>query len=188
MRPFLVRPYRPTDEASWLECRLLSFFGTSYFDDVHTSKTVLSENGAALVATVAGRVVGLLDIDIVDDLATIDCVAVLPDVRSTGVASALLEHAIAGLPMAAAQLDAWTREDEPANRWYRSQGFTVAHRYLHVYLGEADDSDGFMTPDGLSLPVSAFMHAPIERESEMRGRYRRVHECRRYVRNLDSRR
>ena len=42
-------------------------------------------------------------------------------------------------------LDAWTREDVAANRWYRSHGFSEQYRYLHVYLNDGDDDAGFMT-------------------------------------------
>jgi hypothetical protein len=48
-------------------------------------------------------------------------------------------------------------------------------------VSEGDDTTGFTTPDGLGRLVLAFLHAPIEREAEMRARFRRVHVCRRYV-------
>ena len=82
-------------------------------------------------------------------------------------------------------LDAWTREDIAANSWYRRNGFSERYRYLHVYLGDGDDATGFTTPEGLSAPVSAFVHASIEDEATMRERYRRVYLCRQYLRELD---
>lgn len=33
-----VRTYRPTDEEGWLRCRVLSFLGSAYFDDVRQEK------------------------------------------------------------------------------------------------------------------------------------------------------
>jgi hypothetical protein len=36
----------------------------------------------------------------------------------------------------------------------------------------------------MSSPVIAFMHAPIEREVELREAYRRVYVCRRFVREV----
>lgn len=32
--PVQVRDYQPADEQGWLRCRVLSFLGTAYFDDV----------------------------------------------------------------------------------------------------------------------------------------------------------
>jgi len=53
-----------------------------------------------------------------------------------------------------------------------------------VYKGHDEQAEGFTTPDGLSAPVVAFMHADISREAELRKRFRRVHVCRQYVRPL----
>lgn len=36
-----IRPCRPTDEPSWLQCRLLSLFHTDYNDDAKVAKTAL---------------------------------------------------------------------------------------------------------------------------------------------------
>jgi len=33
-------------------------------------------------------------------------------------------------------------------------------------------------------PISGFFHAKIEREEELRGKFSRVHICRRYVRSV----
>ena len=48
------------------------------------------------------------------------------------------------------------------------------------------DAAGWLRSRLLSLfgTVRAFTHAPIEREAELRGRYRRVYVCRQYVREL----
>ena len=84
-------------------------------------------------------------------------------------------------------LDAWTREDAAANRWYQRNGFAETTRYLHVYLGDGDDPSDFTTPDGLSSPVTVFVHGRIEDEADLRARYRRVYVCRRYARDLTVR-
>lgn len=185
MPAFSIRRYDAADEPDWLRCRLLSFFESSYYDDVHTSKTVFSHPAVELVAHDRdGLLVGVLDIEIADDAATIDVIAVMPEGQGRGVATALLEAALPVLPRTVTTLDARTREDLSANRWYERRGFTVEHRYLHVYAGEGDSLDGFETPPELSTPVSAFLHARIEHAVEVRARFRRVHECRRYVRAL----
>lgn len=183
---FDVRTYRPTDEASWVRCRALAFLSTQYYDDVKPSRTVLGEKSIALVAaTPDGEVIGILDVEIDGDAATIDTVATHPDHQSRGVASALLREAISRLAREhIATLDAWTREDAAANHWYQAQGFEEHHRYLHVYLSDGDDDTGFATPDGLSAPVIAFTHGRIEDEERMRSRYRRVYVCRQYLRTV----
>lgn len=168
-----IRAYRPTDEPAWLRCRLLSFFDTDYFDDVKVAKTRLEPDGLELVA------------EIDDDEATIDSIAVLPHARRHGIARRLLDQAIAELRAVRASvttLDAWTRETPAANAWYQANGFVEKYRYLHVYRSEGDPE--LPKPDGMSAPVTAFLHAPIEREAELRAAFRRVHLCRQYVRSL----
>jgi ribosomal protein S18 acetylase RimI-like enzyme len=55
-----------------------------------------------------------------------------PTVQRTSLASALLDAALAQLPPTVTTLDAWTREDAPANAWYVAAGFRETYRYLHV--------------------------------------------------------
>ena len=186
---FSVRRYDKSDEPSWLRCRLLGFFDSSYFDDVHRTKPALNPGSIELVAVDdGGEIVGILDVEVAEDSSTIDCVVVSPHVRGQGVASALWKVARSLLPDSIQRIDAWTREDPAANAWYLNSGFSVAFRYLHVYLDSNADSpeaaEGFETPSGLSRPVTAFMHARIEEEVGLRARFRRVHECRQYVLDL----
>ncbi|MDF1480418.1 GNAT family N-acetyltransferase [Leifsonia sp. H3M29-4] len=175
-----IRAYRPADEPSWLQCRLLSFFATDYYDDVKVAKTRLAPGSIELVAERDGEVVGILDVENDGDAATIDTLAVHPTAQRTGLASALLDAALAQLPPTVTTLDAWTREDAAANAWYVAAGFRETYRYLHVYVGDGDPT--FPGPEGMSSPVIAFMHAPIEQEAELREAYRRVYVCRRFVR------
>ncbi|CCE74083.1 GNAT family N-acetyltransferase [Clavibacter nebraskensis] len=145
-----------------------------------------AEPSVALVAEDPdGTIVGILDIGGEGALATIDTVAVHPDHQGRRIATTLPETAVPLLAgTGATELDAWTREDPAANAWYRRVGFVELTCYLHIFVGEGDDPTGFITPDGLGRPVLAFLHAPIEREEEMRARFRRVHVCRRYVQPL----
>lgn len=182
---YFVRPYIDTDRESWLRCRLLGFFDSSYFDDVQTERPELADGSISLVTVHEGEVVGILDIESDGAAATIDCIAVHPDHGRRGIASTLLETA---LPMLVGRgvetLDAWTRDDEAANAWYVDHGFTVQHEYLHAYVEPYGDTTGFDAPVG--KVVGAFVHAPIEQEDAIRVRYRRVHICRQYVRALES--
>lgn len=176
-----IRPYHETDEYAWLHCRLLSFFHTDYYDDVWTQRPLDDQLEVALIALDEEELVGLIDITTEDNAATIDTLAVQPDVQRRGIGTTLLHAAISRLPDTITTLDAWTRDDQSANAWYRSRGFAENDRYLHVYKSWDESDDGFAAPDGLSAPVSAFLHAPMEREPEMRERFRRVHVCRQYV-------
>jgi ribosomal protein S18 acetylase RimI-like enzyme len=187
---FAVRPYQRTDESSWVRCRALSFLSTQYYDDVKPSRTVLTQPAIALVAVShdEATVIGILDIELDGETATIDTIATHPDHQHRGVATGLLRHA---LPMlrerGASTLDAWTREDVAANGWYQRNAFVENYRYVHVYLGDTDDHEGFQTPTGLSLPVIAFMHGKLEDENELRRRYARTYICRQYIRPVSAR-
>jgi hypothetical protein len=46
----LIRRYRPADERCWLRCRLLSFAGTCYYDDVFVTRPAGDDLAVALVA------------------------------------------------------------------------------------------------------------------------------------------
>lgn len=181
---YAIREYRPEDEAQWLECRLLSFFHTDYYDDVKTAKTALPDPQMCFVAEEDGRLLGLIDVEVDGAGATIDSIAVHPGARRRGIAGALLDHAIERLPADVLTLDAWTRENTEANAWYQRSGFAENHRYLHVYKGWEESADGYETPPGLSRPVMAFMHADIEHEAAMRENHSRVYVCRQYLRTL----
>lgn len=184
--PLIIRTYQPGDADSWLRCRVLSFLNTQYYDDVKTVRTRLSDGAIAFVATTntSPEVIGLLDIEIDDVAATIDTIAIHPDHQRTGIATGLLHAAVPLLRgRGVSTLDAWTREDDAANRWYQGNEFRERFRYLHVYLGYDEDKSGFTTPDRLE-PVTAFMHGRIEDEPELRARFRRVYVCHQYLRDL----
>jgi ribosomal protein S18 acetylase RimI-like enzyme len=182
--PAEIRDYEPSDEQDWLRCRVLSFLGTSYFDDVMTAKQS-PELGAELVAVQAGTIVGVLDLSVDGDLATIDTIGVHPDYRHLGVGTQLLREARQrAAALGAVTIDAWTRDDEPALRWYRARGFTESSQYLHVY---ADHYTGTQEParavsfrPGLT-PIKVFLHAALDREEELRAQFSRVHVCRRFA-------
>lgn len=211
--PWAIRDYRDEDEASWLRCRVLSFLGSAYYDDVVTRRTAFAGEAIRLVAVrrrgSPEEVVGVMDVELWDDeagdkdlgddnpgdkdpagalvrRATIDTVAVHPDHERRGIAGSLLAEALRRLAgSGAVSLDAWTREDEAANGWYRQHDFTEQTAYLHVYKGPADPDEGFTTPTGLSAPVTAFCHARLGDEVELRRRFTRVHVCRQYLRPLE---
>lgn len=182
---FVVRLYCPADEASWLRCRLLAFFGTCYYDDVQVSRAEFELPAVQLVAIHQDELVGLIDVEIDGSAATIDCVAVHPDFQRMGLGGRLLAAVLEQLPSTVKTLDAWTREDSQALEWYSAAGFVEQFRYLHVYKGYAEPADGFNSPSPLSPPVMGFYHAAAEHEVELRTRYSRVYVCRQFLRVLD---
>ncbi|PZF83990.1 GNAT family N-acetyltransferase [Jiangella anatolica] len=168
-----------------MRCRLLSFFATQYYDDVVTRRPRYDEPSIQLVAAAGAEVVGILDVTIRDAAATIETVAVLPEHARAGIGTRLLHTALPELERRGPRtLDAWTREDPAANAWYRRSGFQEGHRYLHVYQDWDERDAGLAAPGELGTPVRVFAHAPIEREAQLRARFRRVHVCRQYVRSL----
>lgn len=185
-----VRPYQPSDEESWLRCRVLSFLHTQYYDDVKTERTLFERGALCSVAVLPGAdddtVVGIVDIEIAGVAATIDTIAVHPDHERRGIASHLLEAALPQLiSRGITSLDAWTREDESANRWYLGRGFRENFSYLHVHLEPTDGDDtGFRSPAGLGGPIKAFAHATLEHEEALRAKFGRVYRCRQYLMTL----
>jgi ribosomal protein S18 acetylase RimI-like enzyme len=182
--PAEIRDYEPADEQAWLRCRVLSFLGTAYFDDVMTAKQSPGV-GAELVAVQGGIITGVLDLSVDGGLATIDTIAVHPDHQHLGTGTLLLEEARQrAAALGASTIDAWTRDDEPVLRWYRARGFTESSHYLHVY---ADHYTGAQEParavsfrPGLT-PIKIFLHATLDREEELRAEFSRVHICRRFA-------
>lgn len=136
-----------------------------------------------------GNVVGVMDIAIEGDLATIDTVAIHPDHQHQGLGRSLLARARARLlALGVPTLDAWTRDDPDTLRWYQANGFTESQHYLHVYAnyytdaGEPDRAISEQRP-GLR-PITAFLHAPLHDEPVLREQFARVHICRRFTLEL----
>lgn len=185
LRAVTIRNYLSTDERDWLRCRALGFLSTAYFDDVLTKKPTYDCPAVELVADSGGAVVGIIDVAIAGDLATIETVAVHPDAARSGIGSLLLDEARRQLPNSVTSLDAWTRDDEAANKWYLSNGFRESFRYLHVYASGDREPGAAIVETRLGLtPVSAFFHADISNETMLRRDFSRVHICRHYVRPI----
>lgn len=71
----------------------LSFLDTAYFDDVWTSRPSVEEDLGQVVDH-EGAVVGLCDASVVNELATIDTIAVHPDHRRAGLGAALVDRLV----------------------------------------------------------------------------------------------
>jgi ribosomal protein S18 acetylase RimI-like enzyme len=187
--PATIRPYADGDEVGWLQCRLLSFFGSAYYDDVLREKGRYERSAIELVADAGGEIVGLIDVECEDEPGTV-CeerpglggmiwhLAVHPEHQRRGIAAALLVEAEGQAKQRGlARFEAWTRDDPHVHAWYESLGFVQAFSYLHVYI-ERDEGLRELDAEGGDLKlVKAFAHYTGDRPDEIRQRYKRVHDC-----------
>lgn len=184
-----MRPYREEDEQGWLRCRVLSFLGSAYYDDVRKEKERYDGPSIELVAHSGGEIVGLIDVELEREPGTVCSernglggmiwhVATHPDDQRRGVATALLEEA-ERLARAenVVRFEAWTRDDAHVHAWYESHEFDLVDSYLHVYV-ELDEGlrDLFPVTEGLR-PVKLFAHYVGDRREEIKRRFGRVHDC-----------
>jgi ribosomal protein S18 acetylase RimI-like enzyme len=189
MASFQIRPYTAADEEGWLRCRVLSFLGSAYFDDVRQEKEHYAGPAIELVADDGGEVVGLIDVECEEEPGAVCSgrpglggmiwhLAVHPDRQRHGVATALLREAerlASGRGLV--RFEAWTRDDAHVQAWYESRGFVRVDSYLHVYV-ELDDGlrELFPIAEGLR-PVKLLAHYVGEDRDEIRRRFARVHDC-----------
>lgn len=187
---YTIREYAAADENSWLRCRVLSFLGTAYFDDVARAKPAIPAPGFELVAVDGhNTVVGAMDVTIEGELATINTVAVHPDHQRRGIGRRLLTEAgdrVRASP--ATILDAWTRDDPDTLRWYRAMGFTESDHFLHVYANFYTDREepgrAIGSPRAGLNPLMLFLEAKLNEEQRLRNEFTRVHVCRRFAKEL----
>ncbi len=168
-----------------MRCRVIAFLDTAYYDDV-TSRRPDHRPGLAVVAVHRGQVVALCDVSLGgDDEATIETIAVHPEHRRSGLATAMTDVLLPRLAHARVnRLHAWTRDDATALSWYENAGFEETFRYLHVYASTPEEAARNAGDDRRLMPRGAFFHAGIEHEAELRRAYERVHVCRRLTRTL----
>lgn len=179
-----MRDYVSSDEDAWSRCRVLAFLSTSYFDAVERRRAPHPPPGFGLVASRSGSLVGLVDVTVEGEVATIDTLAVHPDCQREGIGTRLLAlvRDRAG-DAGALVLEAWTRDDEQALSWYRSRGFRESDHYLHVYANHYTDPDEparVVTARPGFSPIIVFSHAPLAHEDAARRDFARVHVCRRF--------
>jgi RimJ/RimL family protein N-acetyltransferase len=194
-RTWKIRPYRSTDEAQWLRCRVLAFLDTAYFDNVLREKEHYINPAIELVAEVNQQIVGLIDVECEQEPGSVCSpssvagkagmiwnLAVHPDFRRQGVGKALLQAAISIAPKFQLQrFEAWTRDDASTMQWYEAQGFQKVDTYLHVYLQDSQEVSTCVKSCISELrPLHVFAQYRGNDLEQIKLRFRRVHECNRY--------
>ncbi|MFD1851483.1 GNAT family N-acetyltransferase [Oceanobacillus bengalensis] len=191
-----IRNYHVNDETGWLRCRVLAFLDTSYYDNVLTQKEKYENPAIELVAVENGEIIGLLDIEYEEEERTVCSrgtglggmiwhIAIHPDHRRNGIGKLLLEEAeYLAKEKKLNRFEAWTRDDDWVNRWYRKNGFVNVRSYLHVYL--EDEIQGKIKSEVPDLfPVHVFAHYVGEDTDTIRECFSRVHECVCYEKMLE---
>ena len=141
-----IQTYTPEFEDSWLRCKLLSYFYTSFYADVETSKTTFDGRPTIeLIAVENGIVVGFLDMVLdTEELKTsflgdglgafLKTLAVHPDYQSQGIGRKLYETALNELETTPIEfIELYTRGDEPANHFYKKLGFELLLETYDVF-------------------------------------------------------
>jgi ribosomal protein S18 acetylase RimI-like enzyme len=195
-----IRPFVEGDERGWLECRVLSFLDSAYFDAVEREKQRYDRPSVELVAEADGRIVGLIDVECEEEPGTV-CwdrpglggmiwhLGVIPELRRQGIATQLLAAAEEAVrERGIVRLEAWTRDDDWVQRWYESHGFERIYSYLHVYVDGRDEIDGAIRSELPGLrPIKVFaQYTEDEGRDAMRARFERVHDCVLYERRLEA--
>ncbi|MDG5788406.1 GNAT family N-acetyltransferase [Evansella sp. AB-P1] len=188
-----IRGYNQQDEKGWVRCRLLSFLDTAYFDNVLREKETYENPSIELVAVEGKEIIGLLDIEYEQDPKTVCShntipsgmiwhIAVHPDHQRKGVATALLSEAKQILKKhGIKRMEAWTRDDDWVNKWYEAHHFKKKDSYYHVFMEGVDETKIALKSEIEGLhPVLGFAHYVGSNIEEVKGNFKRVHECRMY--------
>jgi len=193
----IIRKYHEDDEEGWVRCRVLAFLDSAYYDNVYREKETYSSKSIELVAEIDGAVIGLLDVECEDEPQTVCSkssdlesthlagmiwhIAVHPDFRRKGIAHMLLERAIEeSLRLGLSRLEAWTRDDGLAEKWYLSQGFNEIESYYHVYIdGKEMKSEVINSKIPELKPISVFAHY-LGDDNLFLNKFNRVYKCIRF--------
>ncbi|MBN1968009.1 MAG: GNAT family N-acetyltransferase [Candidatus Delongbacteria bacterium] len=194
----IIRDYTPEDEKEWLKCRLLSFYHSSYYDDIIHEKPKYSNEMIDLIAVKDGDIIGFLEIEYEQDPKDV-CylegdrggviwnLGVLPDYQGKLVATKLFQEAIHRCKiLGLKRLEAWTQDDTPSNRWYEKNRFILKESYLNVYANwcECKKNNMIQNVGEIYGIRSLNFEAPIHRKDELKEKFLKVLEVKLYELNL----
>jgi len=193
----IIREYQEKDELQWVRCRVLSFLDSAYFDNILREKEHYLHPAVELVAEADDKVVGFIDVEYENEPGDV-CylkgslggviwhLGVLPEYRSLGVASSLLEESIERLKkLGVKRIEAWTRDDKWVNEWYIRRGFAWKESYLHVYAESSECDNACQSKDEDLLICNCYAHYIGSDREAVKKQYKRVHECNLYELQLD---
>lgn len=155
-----IRQYDPSDEEEWIKCHFLSYYDSSYLDELLNMKPRYEGLVIQLVATVDEKIVGILDIEIEQEAGQfcsdetsrcgmISVIGVIPQFRRKGIASKLLKKAMEEQirEYNIHRLEIWIREDFRTFRWLQKNGFHEFHRFFEISLStDFFEKYGFVFP------------------------------------------
>ena len=185
----IIREYNPSDEKKWLQCRLISFHDSAYYDDVYTKKPVFNNSSLELVAELNGKIIGILDLEKDSGNgsicycksgvgAMIWTIAVLPDCRRCGIASKLVLKAMEWSKVNDVNfIEAWTRDDKWVLDWYKSLDFEKFHSYWHIYFKGDNAKSLFGSNDKDISPQSVFAHSNKDPKTLDQNKIDRFYKC-----------
>jgi len=183
-----IRSYRKRDEKEWIKCHVL-------VDLEATAGQLLKEKpkydgkSVELVATVADRLVGFLDIEMEEPGRQICLnkaegngmlwdIGVLKECRGRGIGLKLLREGIRrARKHGLRRLEAWTVEKD-AKGFYEKFGFKRFYDYHHVELEKREKLKAF-DRDGMHV-ISLYAHVMPEvgiKEVSRKYEPKRVHAC-----------
>ena len=194
----IIRKYKPSDEKRWLDCRLIAFYDTAYYDDVYISKPIFNNISLELVAEVNSEIVGILDLEIDDNNgsfcysksgkgAMIWTIAVLSNYRRCGIARKLVLKAMDWSKSNDINyIEAWTRDDKWVIKWYESLGFNRFHSYWHIYFKGDNVKSLFKSKDKDIAPQSVFSHSDKDPRTLEQNKIDRFYKCSGYKLELNK--
>ncbi len=191
----IIRDYKETDEQDWLKCRLLSFYDSSYAENIIYKKPTYFNSTIDLVAVENKKIVGFIEVEIeeeVGDVCYLDTtiggvvwnIGVLPEYRRKKIANKLLNTAILkAKDFNITRFEAWTQDDKPANEWYKQNGFKFIKSYLNVYATHSECLKNDLINDNIGEIFairSLNFEVPIYRKEEIIKKYNKYYEVKLY--------
>lgn len=162
-----IREYRDEDEEEWIRCHALVYIKTNE-RRLLKRKPRYTRESIELIATLSGKIVGFLDIELEDSQGQL-CykkgegngmlwdIGALEEYRRKGIATKLIDEALRlgkenyGMK----RLEAWTIE-EPSKRLYEKYGFEKFYESHHALISRREKLRAF-DKDGMHI-IELYAH------------------------------